>query len=132
MYLEVMTIKQQSSSSPASPGLRILAFGGLFGALVATSCCILPVVLFSLGISGAWIANFTQLAPYQPIFIAAAVAFVGGGYWLVYRSSRQACAGDQACARPLPNRFLMIMLVAATIIVIAAFGFDFLAPYILS
>lgn len=127
-----MAIKRQSPSSPGSPGLRILAVGGLFGALAASSCCILPVVLFSLGISGAWIANFTQLAPYQPIFIAVAVAFVGGGYWLVYRSSRQACAEDQACARPLPNRVVMIMLVAATIIVTAAFGFDFLAPYVLS
>lgn len=127
-----MTVKQRSSSPPASPGLQILAFGGLFGALAASSCCILPVVLFGLGISGAWIANFTQLAPYQPIFIAAAVAFVGGGYWLVYRSSRQVCAGDRSCARPLPNRFVMVMLVAATIIVVAAFGFDFLAPYVLS
>ncbi len=127
-----MMIKQPPCSRPPSPGLRALAVGGLFGALAASSCCILPVVLFSLGISGAWIANFTRLAPYQPIFIAAAIVFVGGGYWLVYRSSRQACSGDQACARPLSSRFVMITLAIATIIVIAAFGFDILAPYILS
>jgi len=128
-----MISKRQSSSlPPGSRGLPILAVGGIFGALAASSCCILPVVLFSLGISGAWIANFTQLTPYQPIFIAVAVAFVGGGYWFVYRSSRRACAEDQACARPLPNRVVMIMLVAATIIVTVAFGFDFLAPYVLS
>ena len=127
-----MLSKQQPPSPPGRPGLRILAVGGLFGALAASSCCILPVVLFSLGISGAWIANFTQLAPYQPIFIAIAVAFLGGGYWLVYRSSRQVCAEDQACARSLPNRVVMVTLIAATIIVAAAFGFDFLAPYVLS
>ena len=113
-------------------GVHALAFGGLLGALTASSCCILPVVLFSLGISGAWIANFTQLAPYQPIFVAATVGFLGTGYWLVYRSSRQACAGDHACARQLPKRVVMAVLVAATIIVIAAFGFDFVAPYLLS
>jgi mercuric ion transport protein len=33
---------------------------GLLGALAASSCCILPLVLFSLGVSGAWIGNFTQ------------------------------------------------------------------------
>ena len=126
-----MNIKSQPSH-PGGRGVQILAFGGLFGALVASSCCILPVALFSLGISGAWIANFTQLAPYQPIFIGASVAFVGGGYWLVYRASRQACADDQACARPLPNRLVMVVLVIATIVVIAALGFDFLAPYMLS
>lgn len=126
-----MRIKPQSTR-PAARGAQVLALGGLFGALAASSCCILPVVLFGLGISGAWIANFTQLAPYQPIFIGASLAFVGSGYWLVYRAARQACAGDQACARPLPNRFVMTILVAATIIVIAAIGFNFLAPYMLS
>ncbi len=113
-------------------GVQALALGGLLGALAASSCCILPVVLFSLGVSGAWIANFTQLAPYQPLFVAAAVAFLSSGYWLVYRASRQACTGNQACARPLPNRLVMAVLVAATVIVIAAFGFDFVAPYLLS
>lgn len=126
-----MRIKSRSFQF-AGRGVQVLAFGGLFGALAASSCCILPVALFSLGIGGAWIANFTQLAPYQPLFVAATVGFLSGGYWLVYRSSRQACAGDHACARPLPNRLVMAVLVAATVIVVAAFGFDFVAPYLLS
>jgi mercuric ion transport protein len=50
------------------------------------------VLLFSLGISGAWIGNLTQLAPYKPIFVVATLAFVGGGYWLVYRATNRACA----------------------------------------
>jgi mercuric ion transport protein len=126
-----MRIKSRSFQ-PAGRGVQTLALAGLIGALAASSCCILPVLLFSLGISGAWIANFTQLAPYQPIFVAATVALLGTGYWLVYRSSRCACVGDQACARQLSRRVVMIALVAATIIVIAAFAFDFVAPYLLS
>jgi mercuric ion transport protein len=110
----------------------MLALGGLVGALAASSCCILPVLLFSLGISGAWIANFTRLAPYQPIFVVTTVAFLGSGYWLVYRSTRRACVDDQACAHPLPNRIVMVALLAATIIVIVAFALDFVAPYLLS
>lgn len=126
-----MSIKSRSFQV-SGRGVQALALGGLFGALAASSCCILPVVLFSLGVSGAWIGNFTRLAPYQPIFAAATAGLLGTGYWLVYRSSRQACAGDQACARQLPNRVVMAVLVPATIIVIAAFGFDFVAPYLLS
>ncbi|OZA91999.1 MAG: mercury transporter MerT [Azorhizobium sp. 39-67-5] len=113
-------------------GQKLAAAGGLIGALTASSCCILPVVLFSLGIGGAWIANFTQLAPYQPYFIAATLAFIAAGYWLVYRSSKVACADGEACARPLPNRLVKIVLTAATVIVIVALGFDFVAPYVLS
>src|SRR5258708_21063456 len=82
----------------------LMAAGGLLGALAASSCCILPLVLFGLGLSGAWIGNFTRLAPYQPCFIAATLAFLGCGYWLVYRSSKLACVDGEACAPPLPNR----------------------------
>jgi mercuric ion transport protein len=115
-----------------SRGQRLAALGGIISALAASSCCILPVVLFSLGISGAWIGSFTQLAPYQPYFIAATLAFIGTGYWLVYRSSKLTCADGDACTRPLPNRFVKIALLAATIIVITAWGFDYIAPYVLS
>jgi mercuric ion transport protein len=110
---------------------RLMTAGGLIGALAASSCCILPLVLFSLGVSGAWIGNFTQLAPYQPYFIAATIAFHGAGYWLVYRSSKLVCADGEVCARPLPNRTIKTGLIVATILVVAALGFDFVAPLLL-
>jgi mercuric ion transport protein len=112
-------------------GQTLLAAGGLVGALAASSCCILPVVLFSLGVSGAWIGNFTRLAPYQPYFLAATLLFLGTGYWLVHRASKRACAGGEACAGPLPNRLVKAALVVATVLVVAALGFDFLAPLLL-
>src|SRR5438093_6620781 len=106
----------------------LVAAGGLLGALAASSCCVLPLILFGLGVSGAWIGNFTQLAPYQHWFIVTTIAFLGIGYWLVYRSSKLACADGEACARPLPNRFAKAGLVVATVLVIAALGVDFLSP----
>ena len=111
---------------------RLMAAGGLLGALAASSCCILPLVLFGLGVSGAWIGNFTRLAPYQPYFLTATLAFLGYGYWLVYRSSTRACADGEACARPLPNRLVKTGLILATILVVAALGLDFIAPLFLN
>jgi mercuric ion transport protein len=113
-------------------GTTLMAAGGLLGALAASSCCILPVILFSLGISGAWIGNFTQLAPYQPYFLATTTVFLGAGYWLIHRTSKRACVEGEACARPLPNRLVKIMLVLATVLVVAAFGFDLLVPLLLN
>jgi mercuric ion transport protein len=127
-----LALSEQPDSASLSKGQKIAAFGGIVGALAASSCCILPVALFSLGIGGAWIGSFTHLAPYQPYFIAATLAFIGTGYWLVYRSSKLACADGEACARPVPNRLVKIALLAATIIVITAWGFDYIAPYVLS
>ena len=126
-----MTIKQENHMAGLQRGQGLMAVGGLLGALVASSCCLLPLVLFGLGVSGAWIGNLTQLAPYQPFFVAATVACLGYGYWLVYRSSKVACAGGEACARPLSNRLVQLGLIVATVLVIAAVGFDFLAPLLL-
>ena len=126
-----MTINQEIQVTNVKRWQGLMAAGGLLGALAASSCCILPLVLFGLGLSGAWMGNLTRLAPYQPCFIAATIAFLGCGYWLVYRSSRLACAEGEACARPLPNRFVKAGLVVATILVVAALGFDFVAPLLL-
>jgi mercuric ion transport protein len=116
----------------AIDGPRLIAAGGLLGALAASSCCIVPLVLFGLGISGAWIGNLTRLAPYQPCFIAATLGFLGAGYWLVRRESKRVCAEGEACARPLPRRLVKTALVVATVPILAALGFDFLAPLLLN
>ena len=126
-----MTIKQENHMAGLRRGQGLMAVGGLLGALGASSCCLLPLVLFGLGVSGAWICNLTQLAPYQPFFMAATIACLGYGYWLVYRSSKVACAGGEACARPLSNRLVQLGLIVATVLVIAAIGLDFLAPLLL-
>jgi mercuric ion transport protein len=88
-------------------------------------------LMFGLGISGAWIGNFTRLAPYQPCVIAATIAFLGCGYWLVNRSSKLACVDGEVCARQLPNRLVKTGLIVATILVVAALGFNFVAPLFL-
>jgi len=126
-----MMVKEEHIAADSGRGQTLMAVGGLLGALAASSCCILPVALFSLGISGAWIGNFTRLAPYQPYFLAATLIFLGTGYWLVHRASRRACADGEPCARPLPNRLVKAALVVATVLVVAALGFDVLAPLLL-
>ena len=104
----------------------------MLGALAASSCCILPLVLFGLGVSGAWIGNFTRLAPYQPCFIVATIGLLACGYWLVHRSSTRVCGDGEACVHPLPNRLVRAGLIVATILVIAAIGFDFVGPVFLN
>jgi mercuric ion transport protein len=125
-----MTIKDDHPTD-VRRGQGVMAIGGLLGALAASSCCILPIVLFSLGVSGVWIGNLTQIASYQPYIITATLAFLGGGYWLVYRSSQAACADGYACTRKLPNRLVTTGLVLATLLVVAALGFEFVAPLLL-
>jgi mercuric ion transport protein len=132
MHHAAMTINQDARTANVQRQQRLMAAGGLVGALTASSCCILPLVLLSLGVSGAWIGNFTQLAPYQPYFLAVTIGCLGYGYWLVYRSTKLACADGDACARPLPNRFVKTGLILASLLAATALGFDFLAPLFLN
>ena len=120
----------RSEVVPSTGRAGLAAAAGMLGALASMSCCILPVALFTLGISGAWIGNLTALAPYQPIFLAATAGFLGVGYSLVYRQPKVACA-DGTCVRPLPNRSVKAMLWTATVLVLAAVAFDYLAPVLL-
>lgn len=125
-----VTVTTTEGSGGERSRVRLIAAGGILGALAASSCCILPLVLFSLGISGAWISNFTALAPYKPYFAAATLALLGYGYYLVYVKPKQACA-DGSCERPLPNRLVKSSLWIATVLVVAALAFDYIAPLLL-
>ena len=125
-----MTVTATEGSGGERSRVRLIAAGGILGALAASSCCILPLVLFSLGISGAWISNFTALAPFKPYFAAGTLALLGYGYYLVYVKSKQACA-DGSCAQPLPNRLVKSSPWIATVLVVAALAFDYVAPLLL-
>jgi mercuric ion transport protein len=110
---------------------RLVAVGGILGALAASSCCIVPLILFSLGIGGAWIGNLTALAPYKPLFVTGTTGVLGYGFYLVYWKPRRACANDASCARPIPSRLVQLALWLATVLVAAAFAFDYVAPLLL-
>lgn len=110
---------------------RLVAVGGILGAIAASSCCIVPLILFSLGIGGAWIGNLTALVPYKPLFVTGTAGVLGYGFNLVYWKPRRACADDAACARPIPSRLVQLALWIATALVIAAFAFDYVAPLLL-
>lgn len=122
---------QTSPLDETGKGQRLAVAGGLLAALAASSCCILPLALFTLGISGAWIGNLTALAPYQPYFLGFAALNLGYGYYRVWKARQVACTADMACARPLPNRFVLSGLIAATVLIGAAISFNLLAPLFL-
>jgi mercuric ion transport protein len=112
-------------------GKALFATGGILAALGASSCCVIPFALFTLGVSGAWIGTLTALAPYQPVFLALALACLAAGFVLVYRRPKAACAEGSACARPMSDRVVKAGLWAGTSLVVLALVFPYLAPLVL-
>jgi mercuric ion transport protein len=109
---------------------RLLAVGGILGALGAASCCVIPFALFLAGVSGAWIGNLTALEPYQPIFAGVSLAFIGYGGWRLRRKRDIACA-DGYCATSRSDRIAKIGLWTAATLVVIAVAFPYAARYFL-
>ena len=77
---------------------KTLAAGGLLAAIAASTCCVLPLTLGSLGLGGAVVAGLGVLAPYQTVFRLAAIALLGAGLWLAY-TRKPVLADGATCAR---------------------------------
>lgn len=107
---------------------RWIAAGGILGALAASSCCILPLLFVTLGISGAWIGNLTALEPFKPYFVAVAIVFIGLGFWHVYFKAKPVCVEGSYCAKPQSSVITKTALWLSTVIVLLALTIRWWAP----
>lgn len=109
----------------------VLAAGGVIGAVLASSCCIGPLLFLSVGVSGAWIGNLTALAPYQPLFLALTFGFIAAGFRTIYRKPKVVCAEGSYCASPRSSRVLQLALWVALLLALAAMSVNTLLPRLL-
>ncbi len=105
-----------------------LAAGGALGAFLASACCVGPLVLLTLGISGAWIGSLTALEPYKPIFAVIALGFIAAGFRQVYFRKPVVCEPGSYCARPSSARITKTALWVSLVLVLSALTIDWWAP----
>jgi mercuric ion transport protein len=86
---------------------------GLLAAIGASVCCVGPLVLLALGISGSWVGSLTAMEPYRPIFIGLTLLFLGLAFRKLYLVP-QVCAPGMPCADPrtIQRQRLMFWVVA--------------------
>lgn len=106
----------------------LLAAGGVTGAILASACCVAPLLLLMLGVSGAWIGNLTALEPYKPLFATVALIFIGLGFWQVYFKTKPACDNGSYCARPESALITKAALWFSTVLVGLALTINWWAP----
>ncbi|MBU6460024.1 MAG: mercuric ion transporter MerT [Proteobacteria bacterium] len=106
-------------------GRGTLLAGGL-AAILASTCCLGPLVLVALDFSGAWIGNLTVLEPYRPIFIGVALVALYFAWRRIFRPT-SACSPGEVCALPqVRMAYRLLFWVVATLILVAL-----VFPYIL-
>ena len=108
-------------------GRGALVVSGL-AAILASSCCLGPLVLVALGFSGAWIGNLTVLEPYRPIFIGAALVALFFARRRIYRPAK-ACKPDEVCAIPRVRTTYKLIFWIVAVLVLVALGFPYVMPF---
>lgn len=106
---------------------RSALFAGGLAAILASACCLGPLVLLMLGFSGAWIGNLTVLEPYRPIFIGAALVALFFAGRRIFRPA-QACKPGEVCAVPQVRVVYKIIFWIVAALVVIALGFPYVIP----
>jgi len=100
---------------------------GILSAIGASICCVGPLVLLALGVSGAWIGSLTALEPYRPIFIGLTLLFLGFAFYRLYLV-RPACSPESACANPRTLKHQRLAFWIVTFLVLGLISVPWLAP----
>jgi len=104
-----------------------LASGGVAGVL-ASVCCVGPLVLVLLGIGGAWVSTLVAFTPYQPYFLAAAAVALAFAWRRIYRPAVD-CAPGEVCAVPAVRRGQRLAFWLVALFVVAAGVSPYAAPF---
>ena len=116
-----------AASSPddrprSAPALTVAGLA----ALLASGCCVAPLLLALAGVSGAWIGQLRRIEPYSPWLMGlsfAALAFAG---WRLFRppSAGASCdVDDDACRRSsaVARRWFWLVALLALVPLLAPF-----------
>lgn len=116
---------------PAAVGVGSMAALGAItglGALAASSCCVLPIVLGGLGAGAGIFTVIGVLAPFRTPLMAASVLAVVVGWFLYARRRQAACGPDGSCTAPRRSPTALVLLSLATVLIIAAAAGGYFEP----
>ena len=99
--------------------------GSVVGGVLASACCIGPLVLSFLGLSGAAFARAFE--PWRPFLLAATYALLGSGFYLTYG---RGCGLGSTWERARASRLGAVLLWIVTSLVVAATNFPLYAEYL--
>ncbi|CAJ0848952.1 hypothetical protein AMST5_00053 [freshwater sediment metagenome] len=125
--------KAAAASSPADLPASPKWFAALgliagLGAVVASSCCVIPLGLAALGAGASVIGGLEMIAEWRvPFLLISALAIVSGwGAWWLKRPI--ACVSGASCASPQSSRATLALLLCASITVLAAASWGYIDP----
>lgn len=110
-------MEKTGKSKSASLEVALAVAGGL----LASVCCVGPLLLVVLGAGGAWLAQLRVLEPLRPGLSLLALAVLGYAHYRYWRTRRASCN----CG----SRAETVWLWLGTLVVLAAVASPYVLPY---
>lgn len=101
--------------------------GSVLSSVLASACCIGPVVFVLLGVSGA--AAALRFEPFRPYLLTVTYGLLVGGFYLTYRPAQE-CATGAPCEMPGASRTAKALLWLSTVAVIVVSAFPWYSIYL--
>ena len=105
---------------------------GVLSVLAMTTCCVLPLLLVSIGVAGVFIGQLSSLNQYHWYFLAFAGVSLAYGFWKAYSPVDQTACADGSCARPVNRTAMRVVLWISLAMVVGALAFQYVAPSLLN
>lgn len=113
-----------------SPTPKMAMTAGALAAIGASICCVGPLALLGLGVSGAWIGSLTAFEPFRPVLIGLTLVFLALAFRKLYLAP-QGCEPGTACASPAVLRRQRAIFWVIGAFLLALIAFPWVAPYFL-
>src|SRR5258708_616934 len=128
------TVPAIAVKSGKSKSSALVMAGSVFAAILASFCCILPIVFALTGLSV--VGASAAFAAWPPYLLRATFGLLADGFYFAYRPVKTECAPGSVCAIPATTRSgrVVLWLTSAAVVAFALFPYysgpvaEFLLP----
>ncbi len=124
---QISSLPSRSTSARKLSSLTVA--GAVVSGLLASACCLGPLILAAIGIGGAGL--LARFEAYRPVFTATTFGLLGVGFWLAYRKPKAAAGDDCGCEYPKASRLGRALLWIAAVVAVGFWSFPYLAERLL-
>lgn len=126
-HTETTAREPAAVSAPKRRGLGLLAVA-VASSLIASTCCVVPLLLVLAGITGAWMVHLTSFQPATPVFVGVALVSLGWAGYLIFRPAA-ACSYPQGAACETTRPAMKWIFLACALFIALLLLFPLFAPY---
>ena len=108
----------------------VLVGGSIVAALLASVCCIGPILIAVLGVGVGVAGVFPWFESIRPFLAILTIALFGTALYMTYRRQKEECAEGEACAVPSTKRLQKTMLWIAGVVALMSLTFPYYVGYL--